>query len=197
MKVKLIFIFILSAGIAPAQYPTANFSVSSYTVCVNGCISCMDLSVAGTDPITAWDWTFQAGTPPVSTSQNPSNICYSTAGTYTITLIVTDLNGRSDTAQQIITVQTCSGINEFADNNAITIYPNPSGGIVMLQSAEKIQQLKYLMYWERKCIHLITCSVIYKLIFLLSQTAFTFCKSKPIGDWKTRKLLFSGEYLCS
>lgn len=144
MKVKLIFIFILSAGIAPAQYPTANFSMSSYTVCVNGCISCMDLSVAGADPITAWDWTFQAGTPPVSTSQNPSNICYSTAGTYTITLIVTDLNGRSDTAQQIITVQTCSGINEFADNNAITIYPNPSGGIVMLQSAEKNSAVEIL-----------------------------------------------------
>ncbi|MDX1652541.1 MAG: PKD domain-containing protein [Brumimicrobium sp.] len=86
--------------------PTANFTASSTSICVGDCINLTDNST-GTN-ISSWDWTFNGATPATSTSQNPSNICYSVAGTYDISLTVTNSNG-TDNATQSITVNTCPG----------------------------------------------------------------------------------------
>ena len=42
---------------------------------------------------TEWEWEFEGGTPATSTEQNPENIVYNTAGTYDVTLTVTNETG--------------------------------------------------------------------------------------------------------
>lgn len=64
----------------------ANFSSSADTVCEGGTVQFTDLS---TGAITSWDWTFEGGTPPTSTDQNPI-VTYSTQGVYDVTLYVSD-----------------------------------------------------------------------------------------------------------
>lgn len=84
--------------------PTADFTASSYDICEGDCIDLSDNST-GTN-LSAWSWTFNGGTPNNSSDQNPTNVCFSTAGTYDITLSVTDDNGTDDITQQI-NVSTC------------------------------------------------------------------------------------------
>ncbi|MDF1676897.1 MAG: PKD domain-containing protein, partial [Vicingaceae bacterium] len=74
--------------------PIANFSASQTNICEGNCINFTDLSTSSaTGGITAWSWTFNGGTPSTSNQQNPTNVCFAAAGTYTISLTVTDANG--------------------------------------------------------------------------------------------------------
>jgi len=82
-----------------APIPIASFESSDTTICPNSCINFTDLS---TGPPTTWNWTFPGSSTPTSTDQNPLNICYATPGTYTATLIVSNLNGSDTTTLDII-----------------------------------------------------------------------------------------------
>lgn len=77
------------------QNPTSFFSATSP---VNGCaplsVSFGDLSTPGDGTINQWLWDFGDGN--TDTVQNPTHI-YATAGTFTVTLVVTDDNGCSNT----------------------------------------------------------------------------------------------------
>ena len=53
--------------------------------------------------ITSYSWSFPGGNPSSSTQQNPTNIVYSTPGTYTVNVIVANQCG-TDTATQTFTV---------------------------------------------------------------------------------------------
>jgi len=81
--------------------PTAGFSPSTSTECEGGCITFTDASVS-TDPggITGWAWDFGDGNS--STSPSPTN-CYATAGTYVVTLVVTDAVA-SDNQTSVVTI---------------------------------------------------------------------------------------------
>ncbi len=70
--------------------PVADFVASRTNICVGNCINFTDLS---TGTPTSWAWSFPGGTPTTSTVQNPTNICYNTAGTYNVTLTATNTNG--------------------------------------------------------------------------------------------------------
>jgi len=91
----------------PSAGPLANFSTSNTSICVGSCISFTD---ASTNNPTAWNWSFPGSTLPSSTSQNPSNICYNTPGTYNVSL--TAING--------------SGNNTLNLNGYITVYAIPA-----------------------------------------------------------------------
>jgi PKD repeat protein len=91
----------------PSAGPLANFSTSNTSICVGSCISFTD---ASTNNPTAWNWSFPGSTVPSSTSQNPSNICYNTPGTYNVTL--TAING--------------SGSNTLTLNGFITVFAIPT-----------------------------------------------------------------------
>jgi PKD repeat protein len=84
------------------QAPVANFAASSTTITVGETVDFTDLS---TNTPTAWDWTFNGGTPSSSTAQNPS-VTYNTAGAYTVELTAANAYG-SDTETRIdyITVE--------------------------------------------------------------------------------------------
>jgi len=91
----------------PSAGPLANFSTSNTSICVGSCISFTD---ASTNNPTAWNWSFPGATTSSSTSQNPSNICYNTPGTYNVSL--TAING--------------SGSNTLTLNSFITVYAIPT-----------------------------------------------------------------------
>lgn len=78
----------------PCATPTADFVASNTTLCETDCIDFTDLSTGNP---TSWTWTFTGGIPATSNVQNPTNICYNTAGTYDVTLSVTNGSGTHDT----------------------------------------------------------------------------------------------------
>lgn len=93
--------------------PTADFSTTNTTICVGDCIDFTDASTLGTNP--TWSWTFNGGTPGTSNVQNPTNICFNTAGTYTIELTVTDDNG-TDTETKVDYITVTASANAGNDN---------------------------------------------------------------------------------
>jgi PKD repeat protein len=58
-----------------------------------------DLSTSIDGKIGKWHWSFPGGSPTSSTSQNPSNIKYSTEGSYSVSLVVTTEFGCIDSIQ--------------------------------------------------------------------------------------------------
>jgi hypothetical protein len=69
---------------------------------------------------TSYAWSFPGGNPSVSTDANPVNICYSTPGSYAVTLIVSNAQG-GDT---------------LTLNNYITVYPSPAPqAIIQIQDS--------------------------------------------------------------
>lgn len=85
---------------APTVPPVASFTPSSSSTCAGQCLSFTDNS---SNSPTSWSWSFPGATPSTSNIQHPSNICYNTAGTYTVTLTATNANG-SDSTTQTITI---------------------------------------------------------------------------------------------
>jgi PKD repeat protein len=88
------------------QAPTATITTPSSNVTINAGQP-FSFAGSGTDPdgtIASYNWTFPGGTPSTSTSQNPT-VTYSTPGTRTASLTVTDNGGlTSAAATRTITV---------------------------------------------------------------------------------------------
>jgi hypothetical protein len=104
----------------------ANFEISETKGNVPLQVSFTDLS--STD-IRTWQWQFGDGM--ISYSQNPSHI-YKAIGDYTVTLIVSNLEGRDTlTYESCVTVFGSSPIDETI-NNTVKVYPNPTNGLLYL-----------------------------------------------------------------
>ncbi len=112
---------------AGGNAPVAAFTISDNTICQNSCITFTDQS---TNTPTSWSWTFAGGNPSSSSSQNPGTICFSTSGTYSVTLIATNAFGSNSTSQSI-TVFGLPTANAGVDTNLCfnsAIQLNASGG---------------------------------------------------------------------
>jgi PKD repeat protein len=72
--------------------PVALFSISSTAVCPGTPVTFTDQSTVNT---TSWAWTFPSGSPASSNVQNPPTVTWSTPGTYTVTLVASNVNGSS------------------------------------------------------------------------------------------------------
>ncbi|MDH3271076.1 MAG: PKD domain-containing protein [Gemmatimonadota bacterium] len=81
----------------PGEAPTASFTSN----CTDLSCDFTDTSTAGAGPIVSWSWNFGDGNG--SSVQHPSH-AYSTGGTYTVTLVVTDDRGVTDTLAKSVTV---------------------------------------------------------------------------------------------
>lgn len=76
-----------------SQGPTAQFTANPLVVCAGENITFTDASTAGTSPIIQWAWDFGDGN--AANTQNTSH-AYTTAGNYTVILVVTDQNNIAD-----------------------------------------------------------------------------------------------------
>ncbi|MCC7301985.1 MAG: gliding motility-associated C-terminal domain-containing protein [Bacteroidia bacterium] len=102
----------ITLSVVSGSPPVAAFTTSNNTICAGSCINFTDNS---TNTPTAWSWLFPGGTPASSNSQNPNNVCYNTAGSYTVTLTATNANGSNSTTQ-VITVNPIPTITVSPSN---------------------------------------------------------------------------------
>ncbi|MBW8050682.1 MAG: PKD domain-containing protein [Cytophagales bacterium] len=91
--------------------PVANFTASDTVICEGDTVNFTALS----PNTTTWAWLFPGGTPPVS-NDSTFSVIYSSSGTYSVTLTVSNVNG-SDTLIQTsyITVNPLPTVNLGAD----------------------------------------------------------------------------------
>ena len=112
MKINLLIVAIIGCVIsAIAQSPTANFTAVPLSVCAGVPVNFTSTSTANGGPaITQYSWNFGDGV--TVTTQNPSHV-FTTAGTFTVTLVVTNANGAVDSEIKA---------------NYITVLPAPTVG---------------------------------------------------------------------
>lgn len=107
-------------AVAGTCAPKSAFNAAVSTACEGNTVSFNDFSYNGA--VTSWSWSFPGGEPSTSTAQFPV-VKYSTAGTYDVTLTVSNAVGTSTvTKTNYITVlPATSGINgvaqDFESNN--------------------------------------------------------------------------------
>ena len=104
--------------------PTAAFVASPTTVTVGSAITYTDQS---TNSPTSWAWTFLGGTPATSTSQAPGAITYSTVGTYTTKLKVTNACGTDSTTVTVTvipaaTTSSCDTLSHLVVGDSARLY---------------------------------------------------------------------------
>lgn len=103
-------------GIPAEDPPIPNFSTNNSIICEGGTVTFTDQSTAN---ITDWSWSFPGGVPATSTAQNPT-VTYATAGTYDVTLEVTNSFGtESITLTNEITVNSLPSVSITAPSPAI------------------------------------------------------------------------------
>ena len=83
--------------ICVAQQPTLTVSSPNATSCAAPFTTTFDANISGGVGPFIYDWTFQNGTPATDSSTNPS-VEFSAAGSYDVSLTVTDVNGCTATA---------------------------------------------------------------------------------------------------
>lgn len=89
LHVAVIVLFLFGLVNCTKQEPVASFSVKNEVVEAGKTVNFTDRSI---NAPTAWDWTFQGGTPFTSTSQNPT-VTYEQAGTFEVSLMVSNKDG--------------------------------------------------------------------------------------------------------
>ncbi|MBK6347764.1 MAG: PKD domain-containing protein [Bacteroidales bacterium] len=88
--------------IAPPSL-TAEFSATPTTVCAGSTVTFTDQSLASP---TSWNWSFPGGSPSSYSGQTPPPVTYASAGTYDVTLTVSDgIDTDSQTKTAYITVK--------------------------------------------------------------------------------------------
>ncbi|MEY3237447.1 MAG: hypothetical protein RI883_1548 [Bacteroidota bacterium] len=92
----------IQINVIACSSPTAAFSISDNTICPTDCITFNNNS--STVGATSYLWTFNGGSPATSTSENPGDICYSTPGEHTTSLLVTNAFGNNTYSQNITVV---------------------------------------------------------------------------------------------
>ena len=106
------------------MYRDADFSSDITSVCPDFPVTFTDASTSDLNDISEYMWDFGDGSP-VDFSQNPSHV-YTTPGTYTAKLYMTDISGCNDSAQVVITVLPDliidvigTDVNCFGDSNGV------------------------------------------------------------------------------
>lgn len=122
------FLDVDSINLSVLAPPTASFTTNANQLIVG-------VTDASADAITSWTWTWGDGTS--DTGAAPSPHVYAQNGTYEICLIVNNFAG-SDTSCQSVTVQSV-GINDVAATGTVSVYPNPSNGVVNVQMSEGLK----------------------------------------------------------
>jgi PKD repeat protein len=118
----------MSEGIADTANSTTSFiSVASFT----NSLASNTVNVTNTSSnTTTYSWDF--GNTFTSTLTSPPPVTYTANGTYTITLIASNVCN-SDTTTSVITIIS-AGLNEKALDNSVLLWPNPTTGKIKLDN---------------------------------------------------------------
>ncbi|MCF8465044.1 MAG: PKD domain-containing protein [Flavobacteriales bacterium] len=120
-----------SQNITVLGLPDADFTFTE--VCLGGTTNFHDLSLPLGAPIATHHWNLGEG----NTSQLPDPIhTYASAGSYIVTLVVSDTNSCTDTLTQVVEVFQCSPVQEV-DDHSIVIFPNPAIDRIFIQSMKE------------------------------------------------------------
>ncbi|MEY3592670.1 MAG: hypothetical protein RLZZ38_1658, partial [Bacteroidota bacterium] len=114
-------LFILSVSTLFAQSPVANFTATPLTVCVGQNVTFTNTSSANGGPaLSSYQWDFGDGS--AATSTNATH-AFTTAGTFTITLVATNANGVADAEIKpaYITVNPLPNVNFTANGLGCTV----------------------------------------------------------------------------
>jgi len=86
------------------QVPQTDFTSDETIIPTGETVNFTDLTTGLPD---SWDWSFQGGTPSISSMQNPEGIKYNTEGTYTVILETSNVLGTdTETKEAYITVSS-------------------------------------------------------------------------------------------
>lgn len=112
--------------------PSADFTANQTTVPVGGTVDFTDLSNGNPAP-NSWSWTFNSGTPNSSTNQNPNGVQYNTAGTYDVSLTVSNGNGTdTETKNGYIEVvasnPNCDTLDQIQAGDSVAYYDLSGSG---------------------------------------------------------------------
>ncbi len=119
-------------GCTPAAIAlNAAFTGTPTTLAVGNSVNFTDQS---TGTPTSWTWTFAGGTPATFSGQNPPAITYSTAGTYTVTLVVSD-GTTSDTQTSTNYITVTSGSTGSTGCDTLFVFDGRQGYIATSVSA--------------------------------------------------------------
>jgi len=81
----------------------------------------------------SFNWIFEGGDPPQSDQETPPVILYETAGTYSVSLTVTNEGGESTKQEDnYIIVKPKTAIAEQGIASKIVVYPNPTDGVIQV-----------------------------------------------------------------
>ncbi len=80
----------VTVTVQPCSVPQVGFIASDSSICIGDCINFTDFS---SNSPSSWTWTFTGASTTTSSAQNPTNICYPTAGSFAVTLVSTNANG--------------------------------------------------------------------------------------------------------
>lgn len=118
--------------------PTADFGIDSIA-CLEEPINILNFSNGTPSPTYSWSVKPSTGavfTPSVN-SQNPK-ITYTDAGTYTITLTITNSVGISSASYEQRALD-CTSLKKNAGNpTGFTLYPNPTDGILYIKTTKRL-----------------------------------------------------------
>ena len=92
----------------PVIPPTADFTADNTSITEGETVTFSDQS--NNEP-TSWSWTFEGGTPGTSNQQNPM-VTYATAGTYSVTMLVSNPAG-SDTKTALSYIQVKEYVHSY------------------------------------------------------------------------------------
>ncbi|HRS54655.1 MAG TPA: PKD domain-containing protein, partial [Bacteroidales bacterium] len=108
----------------------ANFIGNPTNITVGGSVNFTDLSTGNP---TSWNWVFTGGMPSSSNAQNPTNIVYNTAGTYPVSLTISDgTNSDTETKSGYIIV---SNSQTPSSNSCDTLAFPLQGNVVLYKTS--------------------------------------------------------------
>ena len=134
----------------PILYPYAEFEALTVQGTAPLSVDFLDHSV--NEP-TAWNWTFEGGTPQTSNEQNPEGIVYEEPGQYGVSLWVSNENGENELIKEDYIQVDISGIDSYA-NIPVVVFPNPTTGKVNVTSDQKIHSIEFINQYGQVIYHI-------------------------------------------
>ena len=104
--------------ITVTSLPTANFTADDTTPAVGTSVTFTNTS---TGQINSWAWTFQGGTPSSYNGQTPPPVFYNTAGSFNVSLTVTNTNGSNTKNMPNYITAGFPPVANFVANGSTTI----------------------------------------------------------------------------